>query len=197
MNEFIQELNKEYQSDELHVEVTGYVKMMSEMEHYLLNSQIRSLMVAFVVITLMMLLLLRSARLAIFSMIPNFVPIALGLAFMVPMGIALDPGTVMIGSIALGLVVDDTVHFLVRLRRNLATSDRPGAIEKTMEQTGRPIIQTSIILALGFSVLTLGSFTPNVAFGLISAAVIILAVVADLVMLPAALIVIKPRFGKK
>ena len=99
----------------------------------------------------------------------------------------------MIGSIALGLVVDDTVHFLVRLKRNLADHELPDAIARAMHQTGRPIILTSIILAGGFGTLGFGSFTPNVAFGAVSAVVILVAMLADLVLLPSALLVLNPR----
>ena len=192
-----EELRQNYDDDALRIEPTGYVLLMSYMEKYMLDSQISSLLVAFSVITLMMILLMRSLRLGLFSLIPNCVPIALGLAFMAPAGIALDPGTVMIGSMALGLVVDDTVHFLVRLRRNLATGDLETAIAGAMRQTGRPIILTSLILSLGFLTLTIGSFNPNISFGLVSAVVIVLAVVADLVMLPAALIGLRPRLGPR
>ncbi len=174
-------------------EATGYVKLMGDMEHYLFSSQIRSLLVAFVVITLMMFLLLRSWRLGLFSMIPNFVPILLGLAFMALAGIALDPGTVMIGSLALGLVVDDTVHYLVRVRRNLDAGSLEETVARSLRQTGRPIMITTLVLALGYATLGLGTFAPNVAFGLVSAVVITLALVADLVILPAALLVLRPR----
>jgi len=109
-------LQEEFSRPELKVEMTGFIKLMTDMEVYLMNSQIKSFSVAFVVITLMMMLLLRSLSLSLFSMIPNVAPIVFGLGAMGATGIALDPGTVMIGSIALGLVVDDTVHFLVRYR---------------------------------------------------------------------------------
>lgn len=178
----------------LRVESTGFVKLMGDMERYYFTSQVRSLLVAFAVIIAMMALLLRSWRLGLFSMIPNVLPILVGLAFMAAAGIHLDPGTVMIGSIALGLVVDDSVHYLVRLRRALRTG-RPlaGAIEAAMRATGRPIILTSVILASGFAILGLASFTPTTYFGLVSAVVILLALVADLVVLPAALLLIRPR----
>jgi len=180
----------------LKVTPTGFIKLMGDMEHYLFRSQVRSLLSAFVAITLMMFVLLRSLRLGAFSMIPNLVPILLGLSFMAVAGIALDPGTVMIGSIALGLVVDDTVHFLVRLRRNVDRHALEDAIAATMKQTGRPIVVTSIALGAGFAVMGLGSFTPNVAFGIVSAIVVILAMLADLVMLPAALLVLQPKVAQ-
>ena len=185
-------VEEDFQDDQLHIEGTGFIKLMSDMETYLFRSQVRSLAVAFSVIAVMMFLLLGSLRLGLFAMIPNFVPILLGLAFMAWVGVALDPATIMIGSMALGLVVDDTVHYLVRLRRNLELHDLPEAVARSMHQTGRPIIMTSLILAGGFGTMVFGSFTPNVAFGAVSAVVILLAVVADLLMLPAALLVLRP-----
>lgn len=180
----------------LRVEATGIVKLMGDMERYLVESQIKSLLVAFAVISGMMFLLLRSVRLGIFSMIPNLVPIIAGLAFMVLAGFALDPGTVMIGSIALGLVVDDTVHFLTRLGHQIrGGAPMEEAIPAAMRQTGRAIIVTSLALAASFSVMTLGSFGPSIAFGIVTTVVVILAAVADLVMLPAALLTIRPRVG--
>jgi predicted RND superfamily exporter protein len=149
---------------------------------------------AFVTITLLLLVLFRSWKLALFSMIPNVGPILLGLALMAALEIPLDPGTVMIATIALGLVVDDTCHFLVRLRREVR--DRKpldDAIAETMRRTGRPITLTSFILAAGFAIIMLGSFTTTVSFGLVSAFVLLTALVADLVVLPAALLVFRPK----
>ncbi len=183
---------------DVRIEATGYVKLMSDMERYLFDSQVASLGVAFLVITLMMFVLLRSPWLGLFSMIPNLLPILAGLAFMAAADVALDPGTIMIGCMALGLVVDDTVHFLVRLRRVLADgATLEDAIARTMRATGRPIIVTSLVLAGGFATLGLGSFRPNVAFGLVSAVVIVVALIADLGLLPAALLVLRPPVERR
>jgi len=177
----------------LQFEVTGFIALMNNMELYLLRSQIRSILIAFGVVTLLLIALLRSVKLGLFSMIPNFIPIVLGLALMGLAGIPLDPGTVMIGSIALGLVVDDSVHFLTRLRRQLTGGQvLEKAIERAMTQTGRPIMLTSLILSAGFGLMVFGSFSPNIHFGLVAAIVILIALVADLVLLPAALLVLRP-----
>ena len=187
-------IQEQYNSKDLTVQLTGFIVLMAKMETYLLDSQIRSLICAFTVITLMMLILLRSWRLALFSMIPNIIPIFMGLSFMTSIDIDLDPGTVMIGSIVMGLVVDDTVHFLVRLKRQLNSgANIEHGIANTMWDTGRPIIVTSILLAAGFSVLLFGSFQPDVNFGLISSFIIIFALLADLVLLPAALKLLRPK----
>ena len=191
------EIADRFPDDTLRLTMTGLMKLYAQMETYLLESQIKSFLLAFLVITLMMMLVLRSFLLGLFSMIPNVMPILIGLAFMSAIGISLDVGTVMIGSIALGLVVDDSVHFLVRLKRlrqkGLNTNE---SVAETINDVGRPIIITSVVLAAGFSVLMLGSFAPNIYFGLISAIIIILALIFDMVVLPAALIIVRPKIKK-
>ena len=189
-----EKLKRDFGNEDISIIATGLLKLMATMESYLLRGQIKSILLAFCVITLMMLILLRSFRLALFSMIPNLTPILMGIGFMALAGISLDVGTVMIGSIALGLVVDDSVHFLVRLKRfTKEGSSLDKSIEGTMQETGRPIVVTSIVLAAGFSVLMLGSFAPNYFFGMVSAIVILTALIFDLVVLPAALKIIQPR----
>lgn len=185
--------------DRLNVQMTGYVKLMGQMEGYLIESQIKSFAIAFGVISIMMMVLLRSWRFAILAMIPNFTPVLIGAGVMAVTGIGLTPGTVMIAAIALGLVVDDSVHFLVGLKRNLGTRSGdivPGLREPlraTLLETGPPIIATSLLLAAAFLVLTLGYLGPTVHFGIITAVVVLVAMVADLVLLPAVVLLFKPR----
>lgn len=192
-------IREKFDQGKVHVKPTGFVKLMGDMETYLISSQIRSFLIAFAVITAMMMLLLRSPRLGLFSMIPNLLPVLMGIGFMSAVGIELDPGTVMIGGIALGLVVDDTVHFLVRLRRReLQGESVPVAIRHAMTDAGRPIIITSVVLSAGFSILGLGSFAPNVYFGLVSALIIVLALLCDVLVMPAALLLVsRTRFARK
>jgi len=171
------------------VSFTGFIKLMSDMEGYLVDSQIKSISLALFLIVCLMGLLFRSIKYSLMSIIPNVLPILFGLSFMAWMHIDLDPGTVMIGSIALGLVIDDTVHFLVRFKRERdRMSSLTSSIAKTLLDTGRPIIITSLVLACGFLIMLFGSFAPNRHFGLISAYVVIMALVADLIILPAALV---------
>ena len=100
----------------------------------------------------------------------------------------------MIGAIAMGLVVDDTVHFLVRLRRHTVRGQSlEDAIENATIDAGRPIVITSIVLAAAFSIMVFGNFTPNINFGMISAVIILLALIADLILLPAVLRICRPK----
>ncbi len=167
---------------------TGVVFLMNRMEHYLLSSQIKSFLLAFIVITVCMILMLRSIPLGLIAMIPNLMPVLVTLAIMPLLHIPLDVGTVMIACVALGLVVDDTIHFLSNLKLETThTPDTRVALAATVLATGRPIIFTSLVLSLGFLVMTLASFNPIIHFGILSGMVILLAMVFDLVVLPALL----------
>ena len=172
----------------LTVSATGYGLLFARLDGYLVDSQVRGLLVAFAVISGMMALLLGSLRLALLAMIPNLAPIVAGLAIMAALDIPLDPGTLMVGPLALGLVVDDTVHFLVRYRRQRAAGfTPPDAVAAAVQHTGRAIVLTTVLLATSFATLLFASTAMALHFGVIAALVAVLALVADLVVLPAAL----------
>jgi predicted RND superfamily exporter protein len=165
---------------------TGIVYLMHQMEGYLLSTQMKSFLLAFVVITVVMAGSLRSLKLGILAMIPNLLPILFVLALMPLLRIPLDVGTVLIAGVALGLVVDDTTHFLYQLKRQRRrATDTHAAIARAMNRTGRPIVFTSVVLSLGFLVLVFASFSPLVNFGILASVVILLALVFDLIVLPA------------
>jgi predicted RND superfamily exporter protein len=167
---------------------TGIVYLTYRMEGYLLASQIKSFLLAFLVISVAMVVLLRSVKLGVLAMIPNLLPILFTLALMPVFDIALDVGTVMIAGVTLGLIVDDTIHFLYRFKAEAQQrGDVRNAIAHTMHRTGRPIIYTSVILSLGLLVLGFASFRPVIYFGVLSSLVVVLAVLFDLVVLPAIL----------
>jgi len=173
---------------------TGVIHLTHQMENYLLSSQIKSLLLALTVVSVAMLLMLRSLKLGILAMIPNLLPILLTLGLMPMLGISLDVGTVMIASVALGLVVDDTIHFLSRLKLEIKkTQEIESAIASATSITGRAIIFTSLALSLGFLVLFFASFNPVIHFGILSSIVIILAVVFDLIVLPSVIGFVKPK----
>jgi predicted RND superfamily exporter protein len=182
----IKEKMNEIFSGEETVEPTGIVYLMNRTEHYLLTTSIKSFLLAFIVITLAIMLMLQSIKLGALAMVPNLLPILFTMALMPVLGISLDVGTTMIAAIALGLVVDDTIHFLSRVKIERANAeDTKSAIAVTMNSVGRPIVFTSIVLAVGFLILVLASFSPLINFGLLSGIVIILALFFDLAVLPA------------
>ena len=169
------------------VEVTGFVHLMASMYQHLLDSQVEGTLLALGLVAAAIAVFLRSLRLGLLALVPNLVPVIAGLGLMGALGIRLDVGTVMIESIALGLIVDDTVHTLSRLEQHLAAPGLsvPDALERTLSEVGSPVVTTSLALAAGFGTLALGAFLVNVYFGLISATVILFALGCDLVLTPA------------
>jgi predicted RND superfamily exporter protein len=179
---------KDIFSDSYKVTPTGILYLMNRTEHYLLTTSIKSFLLAFVVISIVIIIMIRSLRLGILAMIPNLMPILFTIALMPVLNIPLDVGTTLIAAIALGLVVDDTIHFLSRLKSEREkTNNIKIVINKGIQSTGRPIIYTSIVLSLGFLTLVFASFSPLINFGILSAIVVLLAVVFDLFVLPALL----------
>lgn len=167
---------------------TGMIYLINQMERYLLSSQIKSFLLAFLVVNITMVFLLRSFKLGILAMIPNILPIFFTWSLMPMLDIPLDVGTVMIASVALGLVVDDTIHFLLTLKEITGRGkEMKWAIPDAMNRVGRPIIFTSIILSFGFLVLVFASFNPVIHFGILASTVVMLALIFDLAVLPAIL----------
>ena len=175
-------------------QITGVGKLVTKLDTYIVSSQVRSFLLAFATVALLLGLFFRSLKIGIWAMVPNALPIVMVLGFMGWAGILLDVATVMVASIMLGLVVDDTTHYLARYRlewRSMTPEERldPEAREqaaiRTGVGTGRAITTTSIILACGFWVSLFASFQPNINFGLMGGAATIIAMVCDLVALPA------------
>jgi hydrophobe/amphiphile efflux-3 (HAE3) family protein len=165
--------------------LTGTVVLYATIVDTLTKGQIRSLGLAFLLITLMMSLYLRSIRIGLISMIPNLFPVLLVLGVMGWTGITLNIVTVMISSIALGIAVDDTIHYLARYRKELkGTGDRSQAMRSTMLHTGRAIFFTSIVMAGGFWVICMSDFRPNIYLGLLTGVSMVAALLGDLLLLP-------------
>ena len=169
--------------------LTGLVPLLVDMQERLLESQIRSFGLAFLLIGPMIALLLRSVRYAALSLGPNLTPIVLSLGVMSLFDIALDPATVMIAGIALGIAVDDTLHLLeAYLRHRRAGAGADAAVDESLQTVGRAMMRTSVVATLGFLVLCFSEFLPLLYFGLFTAVAMLAAMVADLIVLPALLL---------
>ena len=172
---------------EVKASVTGLARLLAGMETYLFESQARSFGLAFVLVLGFIAVLFRSVRVGLLSAIPNLLPLVLVLGAMGWTGVRLDATTVMIGPILLGIVVDDTVHMLERaLGSRRAGEAVPAAFSHAAARVGPAIVMTTVILAVGFLVPTMGSFRPNLYFGVLCSLGLVLALVADLVVFPAA-----------
>ena len=169
--------------------LTGLVPLLVDMQERLLESQIRSFGLAFLLIGPIIALLLRSVRYAALSLAPNLTPIVLALGVMSLFDIALDPATVMIAGIALGIAVDDTIHLLeFYLGRRRGGGAAGEALDESLQTVGRAMIRTSVITTLGFLVLCFSEFLPLLYFGLFTGLAMLAAMMAALVVLPALLL---------
>ncbi len=168
------------------ISITGIAPMLVETMYDVLTSMLKSYGAALIAITFLMIALIGKIKLGIISMAPNLLPIILVMGLMGWMGLPFDFSNMLVGSIAIGLVVDDTIHFLHNLRRHF---DRTGnitiSIRDTLHSTGRAIFITSMVLASGMTVAMTADLSSTANFGLITATVILLALIADFFMVPA------------
>jgi len=176
------------------VVTTGMVPLLVNTFSHAISSSVMSYIIAFVAISLMMILILGSVRIGLLSMIPNLTPIILGLLIMELKPIPLDMFTLLIGSIAIGLAVDDTIHFMHNFKRYyLKSDDAAKAIEQTFYTTGKAMVITTIVLSLGFYAYMFANMISVQNFGLLTGSVIVLALLADLLLAPALMMVVAKR----
>lgn len=175
------------------VEATGLVSLLVDRDIYLLQSLSRSLLLASGVITLLLAASFRSISAALISLIPNGLPILGVLGVMGYLGIRLNAATVIIASVALGLAVDDTIHYLHRFAtERTKCADDGEALVRTTAGIGSPMVATSVVLCGGFAMLGLAQFAPTAQFGLLTGATLAFALLGDLVLLPAILARCRP-----
>ncbi|MCB9546833.1 MAG: MMPL family transporter [Myxococcales bacterium] len=160
--------------------ITGNYGLLLATQAGLLATLQQSLLWTALLIELVILLVLRSPRLALVAVLPNAVPVAFGFAFMAVAGLPLDVGTCMTAAVALGIAVDDTLHLLVAWQRHPDL----GAIGRG---TGRALLHSSLVIGAGFAVLLVSDFGPTRSFGLLCALAMATAVLADLLVVPALL----------
>jgi predicted RND superfamily exporter protein len=183
--------------DLVDVETTGLVTLWVRTFNAMLSSTAKSYVIALIVIGPLMLLLIGDIRIGLLSLIPNLAPILMGMGLMFGLGIHFDMTTMMIGSIAIGIVVDDTIHFMHTWRRYyLRGLPAPEAVRETLLSTGRALVITSMALCSGFFVRLAATMTSSKYVGLITGFTIIAALLADLILSPA-LVTLAARFAEK
>lgn len=176
------------------IHATGMMALLARTISATMRNMVESYAVAFVVITMLMAVTVGSVGIGLLSMLPNALPIVLVLGFMAVSGIPLDVCSIMIGSVAIGLVVDDTIHFLYNFERHLKrTGSEVEAVRLTLRGAGRAMIITSLILTSAFFVLLFASMKHTARFGYLTGMVILLALLADLVFAPALMILLSRR----
>ena len=167
---------------------TGVVPLVYKAQRMLLEDLIKSFLLAFVLIGLVMVVMLRSLRAGLISMIPNTFPALMVFGGMGWAGQLCDIGTMMTASVALGIAVDDTIHFLSWFRRGVNRGlNRHEAVRLAYRQCGKAMLQTTVICGLGMLVFGLSSFVPTARFAWLMCTLLFVALVGDLLLLPALL----------
>lgn len=184
----ITEYGRSHFPPEIGVHPTGELILATRTASGLVSGQIESVLFAAGVIFLILSVMFLSVRVGFVAMIPNLVPIAIFFGLMGLSGVPLNLGTSIIAAMALGISVDDTIHLMTRLSREIrSVPDQEPALLRTFESVGKPAVFTALLLVGGYATLAFSTFVPLRQFGLLSAATIFAAVIADLVLLPALL----------
>jgi predicted RND superfamily exporter protein len=167
---------------------TGVVPLVYQTQHELMRGLFNSLAMAFVLIAFVMMLVLKSPGAGLVAMIPNLFPVVVIFGIMGWSGILVDVGTMMTASVALGVAVDDTIHYLTWFRRGLDEGlDRKGAAIMAYERCATAMTQTTLIGGLGLAAFAFSTFTPTQRFGTLMLVLLAAALFGDLVFLPALL----------
>ncbi len=176
--------------------ITGIVPLLMDMQGYLVESQIKTFTLAFILIFVCITLLLKSLRIGMISMIPNLIPVTVTLGVMGYLDIRLDVATIMIASVAIGISVDDTIHFLYRFKKEFQIDmNHYLAIQRTLSGVGRALVFTTVVATCGFLIFCLSSFKPIQYFGLLTGVTMVTALVADIFILPSCILLFKPKFA--
>lgn len=176
--------------------IVGDVPILLRMMNMLTAGQIKSIAVAFIAITLMMIAILKSFRVGLLSMIPNVLPVVIIMGAMGLLGVRLDMMTIMIAPMIIGIAVDDTVHYFIHFRQeHNQYGDYPEANRQTFQKVGYAIMFTSMVLIFGFSIFCLSIMQSMFNIGMVASVGIFSALVADLFITPVLFVHLKP-FGR-
>jgi predicted RND superfamily exporter protein len=180
------------------ISTTGIMSLFARILHATMYSAAQSYVIALGIISLMMILLIGNFRLGVIAMIPNLGPILIVMGIMGRFSIPLDMFTMMVASIAIGLAVDDTVHFIYNFKRYYTESgDVRNAVGQTLHTAGRAMITTSIVLSIGFFLFMFASMNNVFNFGLLIGMAIVFALIGDFFLAPALMALTAEKMLKK
>jgi len=176
--------------------VTGSGRMFAALDHYIVVSQLSSFGMAFLTVFGVIFIVFRSARYGMLAIVANALPVCAVLGLMGWLGISLNVATVMVASVALGVVDDDTIHFIGRFRRELAAGTATkAAIEAATMHEGRASLTTAIINSLGYGVMIFSAYKPTAWFGGLLALTMAVAFLAEVFVVPAVITLLPRVFG--
>jgi predicted RND superfamily exporter protein len=179
--------------------MTGSALLFLKGTKYLVKNLIMSLALAIGLIALFMAYLFRSFRMIVISLIPNLLPLLVTAGVMGFVGVPIKPSTILVFSIAFGISVDDTIHFLAKYRQELTASKWriERSVYAALRETGVSMFYTSIVLFFGFSVFVISNFGGTVALGSLVSATLLFAMLANLILLPSLLLSLERSIANK
>lgn len=190
---------KVFPSDKYNVTITGKAYLFQKGTYYLVKNLIISLSLAILLIALFMAYMFRSFRMIIVSLIPNLLPLLITAGLMGFIGVPIKPSTILVFSIAFGISVDDTIHFLAKYRQELKANHWRirKSVFNALRETGVSMFYTSIVLFFGFSTFIISSFGGTVALGALVSTTLLFAMLANLLLLPSLLLSLERNIANK
>jgi uncharacterized protein len=192
-------IDKVLPKDKYNVSLTGKAYLFQKGTKYLVNNLILSLSLAILLISIFMAYMFRSFRMIIVSLIPNLIPLLITAGLMGYLGVPIKPSTILVFSIAFGISVDDTIHFLAKYRQELQANHWKirKSVYAALRETGVSMFYTSIVLFFGFSVFIISNFGGTVALGALVSATLLFAMLANLLLLPSLLLSLERSIANK
>lgn len=183
-------VTKEFPAEKYTVSFTGKALVFIKGTNYLINNLVFSLSLAILLIALFMAWMFRSYQMILISLLPNILPLLLTAGLMGFFGIPIKPSTILVFSIAFGISVDDTIHFLAKYRQELQASNWKikKSVYSALRETGVSMFYTSIVLFFGFLVFTVSSFGGTIALGGLVSITLLFAMISNLILLPSLLL---------
>ena len=192
-------IDKVFPKERYNVTMTGKALVFQKGTKYLVKNLVISLSLAILLIALFMAYMFRSGRMIIISLIPNLLPLLVTAGLMGYLGVPIKPSTILVFSIAFGISVDDTIHFLAKYRQELQANNWKikVSVYGALKETGVSMFYTSIVLFFGFSVFTISSFGGTVALGALVSATLLFAMLSNLLLLPSLLLSLERSIANK
>ncbi|RAV27991.1 efflux RND transporter permease subunit [Sinomicrobium soli] len=192
-------IKKLFPEDRYEVTLTGKALVFMKGTKYLVNNLIASLALAVFLISLFMAYMFRSFRMILISLVPNIFPLLITAGVMGYLGIPIKPSTILVFSIAFGISVDDTIHFLAKYRQELVSNGWKirKSVYAALRETGVSMFYTSIVLLFGFSVFTTSSFGGTVALGGLVSITLLFAMMSNLILLPSLLLSLEKSIANR
>ena len=192
-------IKKQFPQEKFEVSMTGKALVFLKGTNYLINNLVLSLSLAILLISIFMAWMFRSPQMILISLIPNMLPLLITAGLMGFIDIPIKPSTILVFSIAFGISVDDTIHFLAKYRQELLANNwkvKP-AVYSALKETGVSMFYTSIVLFFGFLVFTISSFGGTIALGGLVSVTLLLAMVSNLLLLPSLLLSFEKKIANR